>query len=137
LYPKFIQFVKESVQEITAKGHSVEVAGIFYHVGENDMSFHPYRRDAAQRVQAIINQSRKDLAMPKLKWFVSQQPPTNVERLNKLDVVADFAKVAAADANFIHLKTFNLPPQEKMLVITTEGIVRLGEAIAKGYLEKQ
>ena len=137
LYPKFVQFVKESVQELISKGHAVEVAGIFYHVGENDMSFHPYRRDAAKRVQSIVNQSRKDLAMPKLKWYVSQQPPTDVERLNKLDVVADFAKVAAADANFIHLKTFNLPPQEKMLVITTEGIVRLGEAIAKGYLEKQ
>ena len=137
LYPKFVQFVKESVQELISKGHAVEVAGIFYHVGENDMSFHPYRRDAAKRVQAIVNQSRKDLAMPKLKWYVSQQPPTDVERLNKLDVVADFAKVAAADANIVHLKTFNLPPQEKMLVITTEGIVKLGEAIAKGYLEKQ
>ena len=137
LYPKFVQFVKESVRELTAKEHTVEVAGIFYHVGENDMSFHPYRRDAAKRVQAIVHQSRKDLATPKLKWYVSQQPPTDVERLNKLDVVADFTKVAAADANFIHLKTFNLPPQEKMLVITTEGIVHLGEAIAKGYFANQ
>ena len=137
LYPKFVQFVKESVQELISKGHAVEVAGIFYHVGENDMSFHPYRRDAAKRVQAIANQSRKDLAMPKLKWYVSQQPPTDVERLNQLDVVTDFTKVAVADANFIHLKTFNLPPQEKMLVITTEGIVRLGEAIAKGFLDNQ
>ena len=137
LYPKFVQFVKASVRELTAKGHAVEVAGIFYHVGENDMSFHPYRRDAAQRVQAIVHQSRQDLAMAELKWYVSQQPPTDVERLNKLDVVADFTKVAAADANFIHLKTFNLPPQEKMLVITTEGIVRLGEVIANGYLGNQ
>ena len=137
LYPKFVQFVKESVQELISKGHAVEVAGIFYHVGENDMSFHPYRRDAAKRVQAIVNQSRKDLLMPKLNWYVSHQPPTDVERLNQLDVVTDFTKVAAADANFIHLKTFNLPPQEKMLVITTEGIVRLGEAIAKGFLDNQ
>ena len=137
LYPKFVQFVKESVQELISKGHAVEVAGIFYHVGENDMSFHPYRRDAAKRVQAIVLQSRKDLRMPKLKWYVSQQPPTNVERLNKLDVVADIAKVAAADPNFIHLKTFNLPPQEKMLVITTKGIVRLGEAIAAVYLNNK
>ena len=137
VYPKFIQFVKQSVQELTAKGHAVEVAGIFYHVGENDMSFHPYRRDAAARVQAIMNQSRKDLALPKLNWYVSQQSPTDVERLNQLDVVGDMAKVAAADPHCIHLKTFNLPPQEKMLVITTEGIVQLGEVIAKGYLSKQ
>ena len=46
-------------------------------------------------------------------------------------------KVAATDPGFIHLKAFNLPPQEKMLVITTEGIVQLGEVIAKGYLENQ
>jgi hypothetical protein len=137
VYPKFIQFVKQSVQELTAKGHAVEVAGIFYHVGENDMSFHPYRRDAAARVQAIVNQSRKDLALPKLNWYVSQQSPTDVERLNQLDVVGDMAKVAAADPHCIHLKTFNLPPQEKMLVITTEGIVQLGEVIAKGYLKHQ
>ena len=137
LYPRFIAFVKESISELKAKGNEVELAGIFYHLGENDMSFHPYRKEAAERLKTIVEQSRKDLEMPKLKWYVSQQPPTNVERLNKLDVVADLAKVAAADANIVHLKTFNLPPQEKMLVITTEGIVRLGEAIAKGYLENQ
>ena len=82
----------------------------------------------------MISQSRKDLARPGLRWHVSQQPPTDVERLNKLDVVGDMARAAAADPGFIHLKAFNLPPQEKMLVITTEGIVQLGEVIAEGYL---
>ena len=137
LYPKFISFIKEAVNELKSKGHEVELAGIFYHLGENDMSFHPYRKEAAKRVQTIIAQSRKDLGQPKLKWYVSQQPPTDVERLNNLDVVADMAKAAAADSGFIHLKAFNLPPQEKMLVITTEGIVQLGEVIAKGYLNSK
>ena len=137
LYPKFIGFVKETVTALKAKGHPVQLAGIFYHLGENDMSFHPYRKQAAERLQAIVAQSRKDLGLPKLKWFVSQQPPTDVERLNNLDVVTDVAAVAAADPAFIHLKAFNLPPQEKKLVITTEGIVQLGELLAKGYLEHQ
>ena len=137
LYPKFISFIKEAVKELESKGQEVELAGIFYHLGENDMSFHPYRKEAAKRVQTIITQSRKDLGQPKLKWYVSQQPPTDVERLNNLDVVADMAKAAAADSGFIHLKAFNLPPQEKKLVITTEGIVQLGEVIAKGYLKNQ
>ena len=137
LYPKFISFIKEAVKELESKGHEVELAGIFYHLGENDMSFHPYRKEAAKRVQTIIAQSRKNLGQPKLKWYVSQQPPTDVERLNNLDVVADMAKAAAADSGFIHLKAFNLPPQEKMLVITTEGIVQLGEVIAKGYLNSK
>ena len=51
----------------------------------------------------------------------------------------DLYKIANGiiDANFIHLKAFNLPPQEKLLVISTEGIVQLGEVIAEGYLKNQ
>ena len=39
IYPQFIEFVRESIAELAAKGHDVELAGVFYHVGENDMSF--------------------------------------------------------------------------------------------------
>ncbi len=131
LYPKFIAFVKESLTELEAKGHEVDLAGILYHLGENDMSFHPYRKDAATRLQAIVEHSRKDLNLPKLKWHVSQQPPTDVERLNNLDVTSNVAKVAVADPEIFHLKAFDLPPQEKMLVVTTEGIVQLGEFLAE------
>jgi hypothetical protein len=137
LYPKFIGFIKEAVQELKDKGHEVELTGIFYHLGENDMSFHPYRKQAAERLQSIIGQSRKDLAQPTLKWYVSQQPPTDDKRVNNIDVVANIAAAAEADPAFIHLKAFNLPPQEKKLVITTEGIVQLGEFIAKGYLNSK
>ncbi len=135
IYPKFIQFVEDSIRELSAKGHEVEVEGVFYHMGENDMSFHPYRKEAAARVQAIIEQSRKDLKRPALRWFVSQQPPTDVENLNKLDVVGSMAGIASASPNTFHLKAFDLPPQEKMLVITTAGIVQLGEFLARGYLK--
>ena len=137
LYPKFIDFIKEAVQELEAKGHEVELTGIFYHLGENDMSFHPYRKQAADRLQAIIAQSRKDLERPALKWYVSQQPPTDDKRVNNIDVVANVAMAAAADPTLIHLKAFNLPPQEKKLVISTAGIVELGEFIAKSYLGHQ
>ncbi|MEC9008363.1 MAG: hypothetical protein VX877_03825, partial [Planctomycetota bacterium] len=67
----------------------------------------------------------------------SQQPPTDDERVNKIDVVAGIEKVAAADKNFIHIKAFDLPEQEKKLVITTEGIVELGELIARRFLQQR
>jgi hypothetical protein len=137
IYTKFITFVRESIDDLKGRGHQVDLAGIFYHLGENDMSFHPYRKEAAERLQTIIAQSRKDLTLPKLKWFVSQQPPTDDKHVNSLDVVADVTAAAAADASFFHIKAFDLPPQEKKLVITTEGIVRLGELIARGYLESK
>lgn len=135
LYASFIDFVRESQRELRAKGQKVELAGIFYHVGENDMSFGPYRREAAKWLRSIVAKSREDMALPSLKWFVSQQPPTDEKGLNAIDVTADLAAIAAADPDFIHLKAFDLPPQREQLVIDTAGIVKLGELLARGYLE--
>ncbi len=135
LYPQFIAFIKESIQELQAKGHQVELAGIFYHVGENEMAFGGYRNEAAKWLQATVTESRKDLAIPALKWHVSQQPPTDEKGLNRIDITGQLAALATADSAFIHLKAFDLPPQKEKLVITTEGIVQLGELLAKSYLE--
>ncbi|MEK6239371.1 MAG: sialate O-acetylesterase [Planctomycetales bacterium] len=135
LYPRFIAFAKESLKELRDKGHKVELAGIFYHAGENDMSMPSHRKNAAKWLESIIRQSRTDLASPSLRWFVSQQPPTDHDRVNAIDVTADLEKLAARDEHLFHLKVFNLPKQEKQLVITTEGVVRLGEFIAEEYLK--
>jgi hypothetical protein len=137
LYPQFIAFIKASIRELQARGHEVDLAGIFHHVGENDMSFYPYRKEAAQWLQSTVAKSREDLALPALKWFVSQQPPTDEKGLNRIDVTANLAALAAADPAFIHVKAFALPPQEEKLVITTAGIVELGEVLAQDYLEKK
>ena len=137
LYAAFIAFIKESIRELQAKGHPVELAGIVYHVGENDMAFGPYRRDAAKWLQSTVAQSRQDLALPALKWHVSQQPTPDQKGLNTIDVTANLAAIAAADPAFIHLKAFDLPPQREKLVITTAGIVWLGELLARSYLAHQ
>jgi len=137
LYHRFIEFIRRTQDELRAKGHDVELAGIFYHVGENDMSFGPYRQAAAERLRALVAQSREDLELRELDWYVSQQPPTDDERVNQIDVVADFEALAAADPHMFHLKAFDLPAQEKKLVIDTPGIVELGRLLARGYLARQ
>ena len=136
LYPKFIAFVQESIQELQAKGHQVELVGIFYHLGENDMAFGPYRNAAAKWLQASVSQSRQDLAIPTLKWFVSQQRPTDKKGISKIDVTEHLAALAAADPWLQHWKAFDLPAQREELVITTEGIVGLGTFLAESYLER-
>jgi hypothetical protein len=135
LYPSFVKFIQESMQELTDRGQKVELAGILYHIGENDMSWGPFRRGAAARLQSLVNQSREDLGLPKLQWFVSQQPPTDDERVNDIDVTALIAEVAAADPNLFHIRAFDLPPQEKKLVLDTKGVVALGEELAERWLE--
>ena len=96
VYPAFIAFVRSAIQELKDQGHTVELAGIFYHAGENDMAFGGYRRQAAKWLQSTVAQSRVDLAMPSLKWFVSQQPPIDEKGLNRIDVTANLAALAAA-----------------------------------------
>ena len=137
IYQPFVAFIKESIKELQDKGHEVELAGIFYHIGENDMSFGPHRKNAAQWLQSIVTQSRQDLSMPKLRWYVSQQPPTDDEQVNSIDVTKDLEELAASDSQLIHIKAFNLPKQEKKLVIDTAGIIELGELIAESYLKQQ
>ena len=113
----------------------MELAGIFYHVGENDTAFGPYRKDAAQWLQSTVAQSRQDLALPALTWYVSQQPPVDQAGLNRIDITANLAAVAAVDPAFIHLKVFDLPPQPEKLVLNTAGVIQLGASLAKGFLD--
>lgn len=135
LYPRFISFMKDAIQELRNKGHDVELAGVFYHVGENDMSMPPYRKSAPQWLRSMITQSRRDMEMPELQWYVTEQPPTDNDRVNAIDVTAELERIGGEDADLIHVKAFDLPEQEKKLVIDTAGIVRLGELMAETYLK--
>ncbi|MFT5093375.1 MAG: hypothetical protein ACI93T_002202 [Porticoccaceae bacterium] len=135
LYPAFLSFIQDATQDLKNKGHEVELAGIFYHLGENDMSWGPFRQGAPKRLMSLVTQSRVDLDVPDLKWYVSQQPPTDDARVNKIDVTVELERVVASDRNLIHIKAFDLPKQEKKLVIDTPGIVWLGEKIANQYLK--
>jgi hypothetical protein len=101
------------------------------------MAFGPYRKQAAKWLQSTVAQSRVDLAMSSLKWFVSQQLPPDEKGLNQLDITADLAAIAAADKSFIHIQAFDLPSQPEKLVLDTAGVVALGDLLARGYLDRQ
>lgn len=135
LYKKFIEFARTSIRELKERENQVELS-ILYHVGENDMSFYPYRKDAPKRIESMIEASRKDLGLPHLKWFVSQQSPTDEKGLNRVDVVNEVAKVLKDDPHAIHIKVDNLPEQKKILVIDTPGIIKLGQILADAVAAK-
>ena len=112
----------------------MEVAGIFYHVGENEMSMPPYRKQVPTWLNSLVKQSRIDLASPQLRWYVSQQPPTDHKSVNSIDVTSELEKIAAADSNLLHTKAFDLPPQKKELVLDTAAVIQLGQIMAETYL---
>ncbi len=134
LYPAFITFIKEAIADLEAKGHTVTLEGIFYHLGENDMSWGPFRSSAAERVMSLITASRQNLEQPQLRWYISQQPPTDDPAVNEIDVTAALEQAFTEDDRILHIKAFALPAQEKQLVLNTRGVIALGEALAHGYL---
>lgn len=134
LYPDFLDFIRSSVGDLEARGHRVELAGIVYHLGENDMSWGPFRRGAAGRLQSFVQQSRVDLDAPALPWFVGQQPPTDDEGVNGIDVTAQIAEVAASDPHLLQIRAFDLPEQPKKLVLNTPGVLALGDLLARAWL---
>jgi len=135
LYPQFIAFIRESIRELRDKGQEVVLAGIFYHLGENDLAFGPYRRRTAQWLRSTVEASRRDLELPTLRWYVSQQRPPDGRGPDAVDVAANLAAIAAMDPDFIHVPAFDLPPAGEKLVIPTAGIVQLGTVLARSYLE--
>ena len=82
---------------------------------------------------ALIDQSRVDLRVPELNWYVSQQPPPDDESVNQIDVTARLEEVIGSDKHTFHIKAFSLPPQKKKLVLDTAGIIALGDLLAKSY----
>ena len=123
VYSKFIASIQESIRDLEAKGHPVELAGIVFHVGENDMAFGPYRKNASKWLQSTIAKSRQDLALPGLKWYVSQQLPPDEDGLDKIDVTADLEALAAIDPGFIRISAFSpdLPSNLHRLLSQEEG----------------
>ena len=88
------------------------------------------------RLRAIVRQTRVDLGLPALRWFVSQQAPTDHERVNAIDVTSELMELAASDEHLVHVRAFDPPPQERALVFDTAGVVWLGELLASAYLAR-
>ena len=138
LYPAFLQFIRESEQQLKDRGHEVELAGIFYHVGEKRHVMGAVSRRSSQACDVTHRSSASAIADSRtLSGMSGQQPPTNDESVNRIDSMAMISKAAAGDPNIIHIRLTDLPPQREQLVIEAEGTVWLGERLAKEFLIRQ
>ena len=83
-------------------------------------------------------QSKRDLKPMTVPWFVSQQKPTDHQRVNSIDVTKAVGAIAGEgdSAKFTHIRAFEMPPQPKKLVLDTSGVIRLGELLAEEYLKQ-
>ena len=96
-------------------------------------TLHQRLRESAARNHRSINGEM----LAALDQYVSQQRPTDEKSLNEIDVTGELEKLAARDPHLFPIKVFDLPGQEEQLVLTTPGIVALGETLAEAVLKRR
>jgi len=132
LYPRFIGFVREAQDNLTRQGYECSVEGIFWHTGENDTYFEPYARDYAKWMKQLVDQTRLDLKLPDLPWFISEQH-TDAPWRNMDIVNAGLNEMAVSDPRITILRTSHLPHAQHHF--GTAGTLLLGEEMANAYLK--
>ncbi len=132
LYPKFITFLRESVEDLTRQGYDCTLEGVFWHTGENDTYFGPYRQKHAVWMKELIAQVRLDLKQPTLPWFISEQHPRAIWR-NMEVMNSSLNTMAQSEPRVFMVKTGHLP--HGRLHFGTAGTLLLGEELAQAYLK--
>lgn len=134
LYPKFAGFLRDAMADLRGRGYDASLAGVFWHVGENDTFFDPYLRKQAEWMRRLIARVRLDLGEPGLPWFISEQHPRspwkNIEAVNRA-----IEEVASAESGVYRVPTAQLPHER--LHFGTRGTLMLGEAMAEAYLGRR
>ena len=137
LYPEFLTFVKKNISDLEALGHTVELAGIFYHLGENDMSLSSFKQNAVSRMKELIDGSRQDLGMSDLKWFVSQQPPAAFDGAAKVDIAAQLSEWSQQSKSNWHVPASDLLADKEHILMNSNGVIKLGLLLADAYLKQR
>ncbi|NQU25504.1 MAG: hypothetical protein HQ567_29825 [Candidatus Nealsonbacteria bacterium] len=136
LYKGFIAGIKKAQQDLDAAGYDSELAGVFWHCGENDRALHQQAKMYAENLKKLIDGVRKDLSAPKLKWYITEQPvipPDWAGNQTFLPVNEDLEALARDDENIQFIKTSHLP--HRVVVFGTEGVLALGEEMAKALVD--
>ena len=132
LYKTFLKGIRKVQADLKTAGYQCELAGGFWHCGENDRALHQQAKMYATNLKKLIAGVRKDFSAPKLKWYITEQPvvpPSMAGKRKFLPVTEDLQALAQADANITFIKTTHLP--HRAVLFGTEGILTLGEEMAK------
>lgn len=132
LYPKLIEFVSVAQADLNRQGMECQLSGVFWHTGENDTYYGPYAQNLAKWLKQLIDRTRTDWQTQNLRWFVSEQSAKSPWK-NQGQVNAALRELAQTDPNLVVISTDSLPHGKNLF--GAEGIVRLGEAYAKAYLD--
>ncbi len=72
LYPRTLRLLRESLQDLDARGLRYRLEGVLWHQGENDMLNLSLCMQYAEGLTRLIAQLRHDLNAPQLKWYLGE-----------------------------------------------------------------
>ena len=72
LYPRTLQLVRDSLQELDRRGLRYRLEGVMWHQGENDMLDRKLNTQYADGLTRLITRLRADLKAPDLKWYMAE-----------------------------------------------------------------
>ena len=134
IYKKFVTFITESIKELEEKGQQVELAGVFFHIGENDMALNMNKKPYVKWMEELITGARKDLNRQDLKWFFVEQKQLDYRDLMKYDIVPKLKELADKSTHTRYISTTAL--QTDFICLRAENMVKLGELMARESLKK-
>jgi hypothetical protein len=137
-YQAWTQGIKTARDELIKQGNQCEIQAIFWHCGENDRALDWMANKYAKRFETFMKATRRDLELPNLPFFLSEQPmiPESIRGDKKLyDLNADLEALADNDPHLEFIKTSDLP--HGPVLFGSKGIIALGERMAARWIEHQ
>jgi len=145
LYPKTLQWIRDSLTELTNRDIEYKLEGVMWHQGENDMLDRMLYPDYAAGLNRLIAQLRADLDAPDLEWYLGEVSEKGIwgmdHRANLGAFRAQQQQVLDGDprTHFVptsHLAFDVMGSGQPHYHFGTQGQLQMGQAFAKAYLRR-
>lgn len=145
LYPKTLQWIRDSLKEITSRGIEYKLEGVMWHQGENDMLDRMLYPNYAAGLNRLIAQLRADLGAPDLDWYLGEVSEKGIWGMDHRANLGSFREqqqqVLDGDprTHFVptsHLAFEVMGSGQPHYHFGTQGQLQMGQAFAKAYLRR-
>ena len=145
LYPRTLQLVRDSLQELDRRGLRYRLEGVMWHQGENDMLDRKLNTQYADGLTRLITRLRADLKAPDLKWYmaeVSEKGIWGMDNRSNLSILRqqqDMVRKTDPLVRWVptsHLAFEVMGNGQPHYHFGTQGQLQMGEAFAAAYLKE-
>ena len=132
VYARALETIQEALTDLRKRGFKPRLEAVFWHHGENECYYTPFRRRYASIFERVVATLRSDLERPDLDWIValhSDRSPWGEENVREMN--ESLRAVSDRDSHLSIFETSDL--SHARIHFGTEGTVELGRRFAERY----